>query len=96
MSGTVMLQQARDTHLTCETVTELCVQSAISALRRWHRFHSHRSLGHRVSPSYFSLACKGSRKMKTYTTNLEAVSLLTPEQYRVTQEDGTERPFQNE
>jgi len=34
--------------------------------------------------------------MKTYNKNLEAVSLLTPEQYRVTQEDGTERLFQNE
>jgi peptide-methionine (R)-S-oxide reductase len=34
--------------------------------------------------------------MKTYNKNPEAVSLLTPEQYRVTQEDGTERPFQNE
>ena len=34
--------------------------------------------------------------MKTYNKNSEAVSLLTPEQYRVTQQDGTERPFQNE
>ena len=34
--------------------------------------------------------------MKTYHKNSEAVSLLTPEQYRVTQRDSTERPFQNE
>ena len=34
--------------------------------------------------------------MKTYNKNPEAVSLLTSEQYRVTQQDGTERPFQNE
>jgi hypothetical protein len=32
--------------------------------------------------------------MKTYNNNPEAVSLLTPEQYRVTQQDGAERPFQ--
>jgi peptide-methionine (R)-S-oxide reductase len=34
--------------------------------------------------------------MKTYKNDPEAVSLLTPEQYRVTQQAGTERPFQNE
>jgi peptide-methionine (R)-S-oxide reductase len=34
--------------------------------------------------------------MKTYNKNSEAVFRLTPEQYRVTQQDGTEQPFQNE
>jgi peptide-methionine (R)-S-oxide reductase len=34
--------------------------------------------------------------MKTNRKDPEAVSLLTPEQYRVTQQGGTERPFQNE
>jgi methionine-R-sulfoxide reductase len=34
--------------------------------------------------------------MKTYRKNPEALSCLSPEQYRVTQQDGTERPFANE
>jgi peptide-methionine (R)-S-oxide reductase len=34
--------------------------------------------------------------MKTNRKDPEAVSLLTPEQHRVTHQDGTERPFQNE
>ena len=33
--------------------------------------------------------------MSKYHKNPEAISRLSPEQYRVTQRDGTERPFEN-
>jgi methionine-R-sulfoxide reductase len=39
---------------------------------------------------------EGEKPMRTYHKNPEAVSRLTPEQYRVTQTDGTERRFVNE
>ena len=34
--------------------------------------------------------------MPTYQKSPEAISRLSPEQYRVTQESATERPFRNE
>ena len=33
---------------------------------------------------------------RTYTKDADAIARLTPEQYRVTQENGTERPFTGE
>jgi methionine-R-sulfoxide reductase len=33
--------------------------------------------------------------MPNYTKNAEAISRLSPEEFRVTQQSGTERPFQN-
>ena len=36
------------------------------AQRRWHQFHSPRSLDGRVSPSYFLPVCKEVEGMKTY------------------------------
>jgi len=35
-------------------------------------------------------------RMAQYSKNAEAISKLSPEQYRVTQQNGTEMPFQNE
>lgn len=37
-----------------------------------------------------------NQRMPNYTKDSEAVARLTPEQFRVTQQSGTERPFANE
>ncbi len=39
---------------------------------------------------------EGSAMTKSYARSAEAIARLTSEQYRVTQESGTERPFANE
>jgi peptide-methionine (R)-S-oxide reductase len=39
---------------------------------------------------------KGADVAENYRKDAEAISRLTPEQYQVTQESGTERPFDNE
>jgi peptide-methionine (R)-S-oxide reductase len=44
-------------------------------------------------PMFFA---EGGRGMRAYRKNPAALSRLSPEQYRVTQRDGTERPFENQ
>jgi peptide-methionine (R)-S-oxide reductase len=37
----------------------------------------------------------GDKSMSSYVKNTEAISRLSPEQFRVTQQNATERPFEN-
>ena len=48
----------------------------------------------RIRASSYKCWSKG-RGMREYTKNKEAIARLSPEQYRVTQQSATERPFQN-
>ena len=41
------------------------------------------------------MAIEGNKHMSKYNSNPEAISRLSPEQYRVTQGNGTEPPFDN-
>jgi peptide-methionine (R)-S-oxide reductase len=45
--------------------------------------------------TYFGL-CKEVCEMNPYTKSKEAIAALTPEQFRVTQQSGTERPWSGE
>jgi hypothetical protein len=47
-------------------------------------------------PPTFNAEQKAAPRMPTYRKNPQAVSKLTPEQYRVTQTGGTEHPYENE
>jgi peptide methionine sulfoxide reductase msrA/msrB len=49
-----------------------------------------------VTPDTQSLPKEGSTKMYTKPSDAELKSKLTPMQYKVTQKDSTERPFDNE
>jgi peptide-methionine (R)-S-oxide reductase len=51
----------------------------------------HRARTQRATPS-----AKGAHVSDNYRKDPEAISALTPEQYRVTQKKGTEPPFRNE
>jgi peptide-methionine (R)-S-oxide reductase len=56
-----------------------------------HRINSRRSLDRQASTPYL-YGSIGGMKMRVYSKSPDGVSRLTPEQFRVTQHSGTERP----
>jgi hypothetical protein len=83
--------------LQARSVRSICLYCTVffCAQRRWHRFHSHRSLDRPSFAVLFFACLQGGRSMKTYNINIEAVSQLTPEQCR-SRCKTAERPFRNE
>ena len=73
-------------------------QEAKTVLLRYLEFNpaskaAQRQLRPAVSPP--AAAIRHHKDMAKYHKNPEAIASLSPEQYRVTQSDGTERPFKN-
>jgi len=92
------LEPRRRQHESVGPVRSVCWYCTVHfcAQPRWHRFHTHRSLDRRVSPSYFFLVCMEVRRMRTYNKNLDAASPLTLEQRLITQQNSMERSFRKE